>query len=134
MEFFEANLRRLSERYARIVYRNPAWFVVVPVVVGIALSTGLLFLNKYDNALYLYTPLNGQAKQEERVFESFWPTTKQYSFSPSKIFNGKGQCHLYVKSKNGSNLLTPKYLLAIEELNRYVTEDIQVSNSLFYLF
>ncbi|KRX99823.1 Patched domain-containing protein 3 [Trichinella pseudospiralis] len=129
MEFFEANLRRLSERYARIVYRNPAWFVVVPVVVGIALSTGLLFLNKYDNALYLYTPLNGLAKQEERVFESFWPNTQQDSYSPSKIFNGKGQCHLYVKSKNGSNLLTSKYLLAIEELNRYVIEDIQITDN-----
>ncbi|CDW53254.1 patched family protein [Trichuris trichiura] len=127
MDFFERHLRLLSAKYARVVYRYPAWFVTIPLVVGVALSTGLLFLNKIDSAMYLYTPVNGAGKYELAVFQSLWPE-KSDGFAPSRMYTSKGQCFLYVTAKDGGNIFTDEMLQAIVKVNSYVIEKIQVTD------
>ncbi|KFD52109.1 hypothetical protein M513_06954 [Trichuris suis] len=127
MDFFERHLRLLSAKYARVVYHYPAWFVTIPLVIGVALSTGLLFLNKTDSAMYLYTPVNGAGKYEQAVFQSLWPE-KADGYAPSRMYTSKGQCFLYVTAKDGGNIFTDEMLQAIVKVNSYVAEEIQVTS------
>lgn len=93
-EFFciEDPLRRFFFNYAQFVSRHPAPFIILPIIFTGICSIGFFFEKNHtiNDAVWLYTPTNGQAKYEAKVsslvlyaFSSFcfWFSLISYRYS-----------------------------------------------------
>lgn len=57
-------LGSIFKKYGRFVARYPWPFLIIPVVVCLAFTGGIAKLEREDSSEIMYTPTNGEAKNE----------------------------------------------------------------------
>ncbi|KHJ42866.1 hypothetical protein D918_06947 [Trichuris suis] len=125
-DYLEKALSQAFRVYSTVVSRHPWPFILVPVLLTSIFSVGLLHKNVVIDAIYLYTPLDGISKYEQRVFEETWPLTDG-TFQPGRTLVLKRQSQVIVSAKDKGNVLRPVITKAVLRLNDFVMNDIYVS-------
>ncbi|XP_045389430.1 patched domain-containing protein 3-like [Lemur catta] len=82
----EAPLSRAFGRLGWAVGEHPWLFLLVPVLLTVALGSGLLYLpgNEKEDFEELYTPIRGPAKAERRFVQAHFTTNDSYHFSAAR--------------------------------------------------
>lgn len=88
-------LTYLFRQLSTIISRYTWPFVIVPIVVTGLLCIGFLRLREESNPEYLYTPTNGPAKTERKVFNEHFSNDKCNDFISSRKLDLDG----FVKHK-----------------------------------
>lgn len=76
MRKFDCIERPLSNqfyRYGVYITKNPAPFIMLPVVAALIMSVGLLYLEDVIDPIYLFTPTNAPSKMERQAIHDLWP-------------------------------------------------------------
>lgn len=73
LAILEQLINSFCGRYVRIVALYPVPFIIVPIILTAALSTGFIFkFEIYRNIDYLFSPTDARWKYEEQVFCELW--------------------------------------------------------------
>ncbi|XP_003747353.1 patched domain-containing protein 3 [Galendromus occidentalis] len=93
--------RALGESIAR----TPGYYIVVPLMIAITLSTGMQTIRYQDDPEYLFSPVNGQSHfDRERLFQLF-PQNTSESFDISRLVTTEKFGRVIFHTKVGENLL-----------------------------
>ncbi|XP_022645882.1 patched domain-containing protein 3-like [Varroa jacobsoni] len=93
--------RTLGESIAR----TPGYYIVVPVMLFLTLSTGMQRIKYQDDPEYLFSPQNGQShKDRERLFQLFPQNTSQ-DFDLSRLVTPEKFGRVIFYTKPGQNIL-----------------------------
>ncbi|GMT36623.1 hypothetical protein PFISCL1PPCAC_27920, partial [Pristionchus fissidentatus] len=92
-------------RYCALVARHPNVFIIIPVIVTIALSTGILFKFKVVRGVhYLYSPIDARWKSEEAVFNTHWASSDALFYPGKDVLRRKGIYAIFTAKDGGSVL------------------------------
>ncbi|KAL6057838.1 hypothetical protein STEG23_034041 [Scotinomys teguina] len=116
----EAPLSRCFQRLGSMVGIYPWLFLLGPVLLTVALGTGLIFLPKEkENLEEQYTPIGSPAKAERRFVQGHFSTNDTYRFSASRTSSEANFASILVVSFTAS-LLEPEILTEVSNLDRAV--------------
>ncbi|OBS59511.1 hypothetical protein A6R68_09365 [Neotoma lepida] len=116
----EAPLSRCFQRLGAAVGTHPWLFLLGPVLLTVALGTGLIFLPKEkENLEEQYTPIGSPAKAERRFVQGHFSTNDTYRFSASRTSSEANFASILVVSLTAS-LLQPGIFTEVSKLDRAV--------------
>ncbi|XP_003380651.1 conserved hypothetical protein [Trichinella spiralis] len=84
--------------------RHPWPFIVFPLLLNVALSIGLLYMNEITDATYLYTPTNARSKYEREVIHQKWPLLDG-NYVAGHTITSLRECQSIVSARDGGNIL-----------------------------
>lgn len=70
-----------------------------------------------DDPEYLYTPINGPAKTERKIFKNLFEENDTYLFMPTRKTELDGFVNVIITEKNDSNLFTSSHMDEIIQFN-----------------
>ena len=101
----------------------PGYFIIVPVLLTALAATGMQRIVYESDPEYLFTPLNGQAKQERAVQEKHFPMNFT-DFDPSRASRGGKFARLIIQASDGGSILRERefnQVMFVDELVRNLT-------------
>ncbi|KAF1771614.1 hypothetical protein GCK72_003441 [Caenorhabditis remanei] len=109
MKFRAAPLEKpwanIVAKYCLFVAKYPWPFIIVPFILTICLSMGIILNFKIVRGVnYLYAPLNATWKSEEAVFGENWAKDDEHFYPGKDILRRQG-IYLIVNSKDGGDIL-----------------------------
>ncbi|XP_077994821.1 patched domain-containing protein 3-like [Glandiceps talaboti] len=123
----ESRLSKLFNRYGRFIGKHPLWFLIVPILVAMALASGMVFFHQNTDVEYLFTPEGSQAMKDRDRAEELFPLNDDDEFDAVRQNTLGRYGRLIVTAKDGGNVLSEGILLEIIELHNYVTK-IEISD------
>ncbi|CAJ0572370.1 unnamed protein product, partial [Mesorhabditis spiculigera] len=121
----ERPLANFFYSYGILVARNPYPFIAVPILLTLALSSGFFQLEVEQDAVYLFTPTDAPSKTERRIIHELWPVHEN-NFVPGRGVVTSREAQVAVMARNDGNILEGHYTAAIERLDAYIQNRIQV--------
>ncbi|XP_005351017.1 patched domain-containing protein 3 [Microtus ochrogaster] len=116
----EAPLSRSFQRLGAAVGSHPWLFLLGPLLLAVALGTGLIFLPKEkENLEEQYTPIGSPAKAERRFVQGHFSTNDTYRFSASRTSSETNFASILVVSLTDS-LLKPRAFTEVSKLDKAV--------------
>ncbi|CAO4363345.1 unnamed protein product [Caenorhabditis nigoni] len=92
-------------KYCLFVARHPWPFIIIPFIITICLSMGIILNFKIVRGVnYLYAPLNATWKSEEAVFGENWAKDDDHFYPGKDILRRQG-IYLIVNAKDSGNIL-----------------------------
>ena len=70
---FDKFMKRLFYRIGYFIGEQPAYFVIIPVLVTVICFTGFQRINVISDPEYLFTPIKGPGKHEREMLEHHFP-------------------------------------------------------------
>ncbi|OUC44547.1 patched family protein [Trichinella nativa] len=125
LDCLERRLSLFFSVYARFVSRHPWPFIVFPLLLNVALSIGLLYMNEITDATYLYTPTNARSKYEREVIHQKWPLLDG-NYVAGHTITSLRECQSIVSARDGGNILRAEYAEAVNRLNLYIISHVHV--------
>ncbi|KRY73486.1 Patched domain-containing protein 3 [Trichinella pseudospiralis] len=125
LDCLERRLSLFFSVYARFVSRHPWPFIVFPLLLNVALSIGLLYMNEITDATYLYTPTNARSKYEREVIHQKWPLLDG-NYVAGHAITSLRECQSIVSARDGGNILRAEYAEAVNRLNLYIISHVHV--------
>ncbi|CAJ0605858.1 unnamed protein product [Cylicocyclus nassatus] len=113
-------LERLFYTYGDFLARHPWPFIIVPTLLTIISSYGMVFFHSQDDIWDIYAPLDGLSRVEEKALLPFEYASASHHY----------RMQVLVTKKDGGNVLTMDALDEMLEVQKYVTENITFSNGL----
>ncbi|CAI5438962.1 unnamed protein product [Caenorhabditis angaria] len=114
-----------------IVTDHPLPFLIFPLLLTAAMSVGMLHLNNLTDAVYLFTPTNGQSKMERMAIHEKWPLSDN-NYVPGRAVTQSREVQVTVLAKNDSNILEPKFANAVYQLDKYLQTRVRVLHNGHY--
>ncbi|KAK7501183.1 hypothetical protein BaRGS_00007668 [Batillaria attramentaria] len=118
-DLFHCVSRRISEafgRYGNVVARYPAAFIIVPVLVCAALTSGFfLFRDSENNIEALYSPMNSRSRSDREKVKALFPDGSGDFYNPLNLNDHPLGGIVIFRSKNGSNILNSESLQEIKD-------------------
>ena len=103
----QKGLENLFFKYGMLIGRKPLPFLLVPILITMLSLTGFVRFAFLTDSEYLYTPKNGEAKDERQFFLDKFPEDQDNNFLALRKNTVAGTLHvLIVKSEEGGNVLT----------------------------
>ena len=81
-KFVDQTLRKFFYWLGSNIGQRPGYFIIVPILLTAVATSGFQQMNYNYDPEYLFSPQNGEAKQERSVVEHFFPT----NFSKDNLF------------------------------------------------
>ncbi|TKR92196.1 hypothetical protein L596_006895 [Steinernema carpocapsae] len=122
----ERPLARAFFRYGVFVSKNPFPFIAFPILVAAAMSIGFLHLDSVTDAVYLFTPAGAPSKIERQAIHDAWPL-HDHNYIPGRAVTQLREIQLTVSSRDGGNILEPHYANAIDRLDKYIQNRVNVT-------
>ena len=105
-EVIDITLRKIFYRLGKLIGNHPGYFIVVPILLTVLCFTGIQRMNYNYDPEYLFSPTNGQAKNERAVVEKYFQTNYT-AFKANRITHAGKLGRLIITAKdNGSMLRT----------------------------
>lgn len=122
----EKPLSRLCYHYAKFVYQYAWYFIIVPILITVALSTGNLFKSIDNDIVRFYIPINADSLIEKDTMEKLFPENEGL-YVASRTLNETGRVMVLVTCQDGGDILRPNYRSAVIKLNEYIVKGVQVT-------
>ncbi|KAI6190075.1 Patched family protein [Aphelenchoides bicaudatus] len=117
----------LSGKFACLLARKPWIFILLPVLLTVALSSGIIFKLKIVRGVHwLYSPLDSAWKTEEEVFRQ-WASDDNRFFPGKDVLLRKG-LYLIVSAKDDNSVLSPAFCNQLIGLLDTISNTSFVSN------
>ena len=100
----DSALRRFFYKLGYFIGKYPGYFIIVPIMVTALCATGFQRMDYNYDPEYLFSPTDGQAKQDRAVVESLFPTNYT-QFKASRITRPGKLGRLLVLAKDGDTML-----------------------------
>ena len=100
----DSALRRFFYKLGYFIGKYPGYFIIVPIMVTALCATGFQRMDYNYDPEYLFSPKDGQAKQDRAVVESLFPTNYT-QFKASRITRPGKLGRLLVLAKDGDTML-----------------------------
>lgn len=78
-------LNRTFYQLGLVVGRHPGYFLVVPILLTMFFVTGFQRIHTNIDPEYLFSPVNGEGKQERATVEEFFKVNYTYKFNVARI-------------------------------------------------
>ncbi|OQR70996.1 patched domain-containing protein 3-like [Tropilaelaps mercedesae] len=115
-KFVSAAFRALGESIAR----TPGYYIVIPIMLAMTLSTGMQQIQYQDDPEYLFSPNNGPShKDRERLFELF-PQNTSANFDLSRLITPEKFGRVIFYAKPGENILRKEVFEDILKVDRLI--------------
>ena len=118
----DKTLRKFFYWLGSTIGHNPWLFIIVPVLITALLATGYQQIDYNYDPEYLFSPTDGEAKQERATLEHFFPTNFS-DFKASRITRpGKFGRVIVAANDSGSMLRSHlwDHLLYLDQVRIYV--------------
>ena len=148
MRQFDCIERPLSQwffRYGIWITKHPLPFILVPIIVTLIFSLGVIHLDTVIDPIYLFTPANAPSKMERQNVHDLWPLFNgTYMPGRSVTQSREVQVRLFfvfsclnaarivlvlqvtVLAKDGGNILQKPYSEAVARLDQFIQNRIRV--------
>ncbi|KAK6029008.1 patched family protein, partial [Ostertagia ostertagi] len=113
-------LERFFYAYGDFLARHPWPFVIVPALLTIISSYGMLSFHSQDDIWDMYAPLDGLARLEEQALKPFEYASGSHHY----------RMQILVTRKDGGNILTMDGLDEIYEVQKYISENVTASDGI----
>ncbi|PIO76892.1 patched family protein [Teladorsagia circumcincta] len=111
-------LERFFYAYGDFLARHPWPFVIVPALLTIISSYGMLSFHSQDDIWDMYAPLDGLSRLEEKALKPFEYASGSHHY----------RMQILVTRKDGGNILTMDGLDEIYEVQKYISENVTASD------
>ncbi|VDN01565.1 unnamed protein product [Thelazia callipaeda] len=109
-------LENIYRRYGCYLAKRPLPFLVIPVIITVISSFGLLRFHANDDIRHLFSPINGLTRVEEKGLERFEYASASHHY----------RIQILVSRKDGGNLMNDENLAEILEMHQYVNNNITI--------
>ncbi|KAF2366095.1 Protein patched/dispatched [Trinorchestia longiramus] len=103
-ERFDSILSRFFYKLGEAIADHTGYFILVPLFVTLVFSTGYQRMNWTDDPEFLFSPLNGRARQERAVVEKYFPTDTSHHFDASRLIRNGRYVHFLITAKGLKNI------------------------------
>ena len=103
-KFVDQTLRKFFYWLGSNIGQRPGYFIIVPILLTAVATSGFQQMNYNYDPEYLFSPQNGEAKQERSVVEHFFPTNFS-DFKASRITRPGKFGRVIVAAKDGGSML-----------------------------
>ncbi|XGW08811.1 hypothetical protein V3C99_011265 [Haemonchus contortus] len=111
-------LERFFYAYGDFLARHPWPFVIVPVLLTIISSYGMLSFHSQDDIWDMYAPLDGLSRLEEQALKPFEYASGSHHY----------RMQILVTRKDGGNILTMQGLDELYEVQKFITENVTITD------
>lgn len=112
-------LKKAFYKLGKTIGEQPGYFLIVPILLTALCASGFQRVKFMADPEYLFSPLNGEAKDERAVLEHHFPTN--YSmFDPSRATQAGRFGRLLVTAEDGGSILRTKIWREIHFLDEVV--------------
>lgn len=113
-QFLNRNFRRLG----RFVAHHTGYFIVIPILLAFLSGTGVQQATYEANPEYLFSPIDGPAKDEKAFINEMFSMNFSSNFDPSRITEAGRFVRYIVTTKDGKTILRQHIWDEIMELDR----------------
>lgn len=125
MDCVEKALSRYFSKLGRFVATYPWPFLIIPVVVCLGLTVGVIQLEREDSTEIMYTPMDGPAKDERRLVQEYFPENDSYYFQSTRRTDLVGYAQILFTGTVGNlNIYHPEAFEEILELDEQVQSTV----------
>ena len=118
IDCIENRLARIFHQYGKLVAKYPWPFLIVPMVVSVGFTIGVLTRKEVTGTEELYTPRNGPAKEERQIIQNLFPENDTHFFEASRRSDLTGYLRLcFVGTADHPNIFTAEALDEIMSLD-----------------
>lgn len=113
-------LKKAFYKLGHFIGQHPGYFIVIPIILTKIFVSGLYFMDYQYDPEYLFSPVDGQAKQEREIMETHFPTNYT-QFKSSRIARVGKFARLVIDAKDGGSMLRSSLwnqLLFLDEVRR----------------
>ncbi|EYC11611.1 hypothetical protein Y032_0050g2005 [Ancylostoma ceylanicum] len=111
-------LERFFYVYGDFLARHPWPFIIIPTLLTIISSYGMVYFHSQDDIWDIYAPLDGLARVEEKALLPFEYASGSHHY----------RMQVLVTKKDGGNVLTMEALEEMNEVQKFITENVTASN------
>lgn len=97
-------LKKAFYKLGHFIGQHPGYFIVIPIILTKIFVSGLYFMDYQYDPEYLFSPVDGQAKQEREIMETHFPTNYT-QFKSSRIARVGKFARLVIDAKDGGSML-----------------------------
>ncbi|KAK6738921.1 hypothetical protein RB195_020798 [Necator americanus] len=113
-------LERFFYAYGNFLARHPWPFIIIPTLLTIFSSYGMVFFHSQDDIWDIYAPLDALSRVEEKALLPFEYASASHHY----------RMQILVTKKDGGNVLTMEALDQMQEVQKFITENITASNGI----
>ena len=107
LNFVERSLRRFFFHYGGFIADHPLVFLILPVLIAAALTSGIVFITSEEDVGNLYIPDNAQSKTDRKIIRRLYRDFDADAERPAAFvgpLSPTGQ--IIIRPKDGDNVLT----------------------------
>uniref|UniRef100_A0A0K0DM79 SSD domain-containing protein n=1 Tax=Angiostrongylus cantonensis TaxID=6313 RepID=A0A0K0DM79_ANGCA len=113
-------LERFFYVYGDFITRHPWPFIIVPTLLTLISSYGMLSFHSHDDIWDIYAPLNALSRVEEKGLLPFEYASASHHY----------RMQILVTRKDHTNVLTNEVLDELYDIQKFITENMTASNGI----
>ncbi|XP_069116342.1 patched domain-containing protein 3-like [Argopecten irradians] len=122
-------------KYGALVSRYPWHVLIACVTINSLLGLGLIWVKTETDTETLYTPQNSQSKADRATVQSIFTEDKSgTNFYGKSLTEENMYADVILRSKDGSNILTTKYVDEVERIYNFIKDNISITSNYSTLF
>ncbi|XP_047741343.1 patched domain-containing protein 3-like isoform X2 [Hyalella azteca] len=119
-ETFDSILSKVFFKLGELIADYPKSFIVIPVLITVISVTGFLRMNWIDDPEFLFSPLNGRARQERDFIEGYFKLNYTDSFNEDRLTRNDPYVQLGITMKDSSNMIDQEVMNKIHSIDGIV--------------
>lgn len=97
-------LIRCFYNFGYIVGQRPLFFILIPFILSIVLSTGLAFIRYVDDPMVLFVPFDAPFIKEQQIVDSHFNFNYTELYDPVRITRHEGYSRAIISAKDGQSI------------------------------
>ena len=126
-EFYDRHERRLEycfEKLAGFISQYPKCVMSVCIAINLLLLLGFLRFSTEDDVEVLYTPSGSQAYEDRTFLQNTYSDPTVGNFESYQLTTFGRYVDILIISKNKSNIMNQRYLDEINNINRFIQDEV----------
>ncbi|XP_018018957.2 patched domain-containing protein 3 [Hyalella azteca] len=119
-ETFDSIMSKVFFRLGELIADYPKSFIVIPVLITAISVTGFLRMNWIDDPEFLFSPLNGRARQERDFIEGYFKMNYTDSFNEDRLTRNDPYVQLGITKTDSSNIIDQEVMNKIDSIDGIV--------------
>lgn len=135
-------LRKINNSLVQSFYRfgyqvglRPSIFIIIPVIISLALGSGLVFIKYEEDPLKLFVPYTAPFRREQEVIESHFKMNYSHWYDPLRFTRHEGHSRVIVSAKDDKSIFRSILWPEIMDLSdRLLNVSVEDENGVKYYY